>query len=94
MPVRDISAWALGNAAVISGTIVSGHIASGSLGRFHIASGAIGSGAYNAATAQADLGAFTGGLVGFLDAAERDGVRTKINNIILALKDAGIMLSG
>ena len=59
-----------------------------------MASGAIGSGAFAAVAAQADLAAFVGGLVGFADGTERTTVRTSINSIILALKNAGIMLSG
>lgn len=39
----------------------------------------------------ADLGAFTGGVVGFLDAAERDGIRTKLNDILAKLRLPGFI---
>ena len=39
----------------------------------------------------ADLGAFTGGVVGFLDAAERDGVRSKLNDILAKLRLPGFI---
>lgn len=35
----------------------------------------------HATLTSASIGAFTGGVVGFLDAAERDNVRTQVNNI-------------
>jgi hypothetical protein len=39
----------------------------------------------------ADLAAFTGGTVGFLDAAERDGIRTKLNDILAKLRLPGFI---
>ena len=35
----------------------------------------------------ADLAAFTGGLVGFLDGSERDGVRTQVNALRAVVAD-------
>lgn len=41
MAVTDITAWALGGASAVSGSILSGHIASGQVGNFHVSSGQI-----------------------------------------------------